>query len=218
MYLYYNEACFDALDYVCPVCAQGEAGRVRAVAFVRQDLQFVDPTNPLEWLYYLTRKWAFVIPEVRGSYDGGKETTAEGFGAQQSRVVSMVHTIEYFERMQAENIPFYNAARRRSNWRVYYVSERYLWQADGTAKISAAKPIEAGLDTENVFKVSLQWTHIDFAEPHEIPPGIFESCARLQELLAQYCPPCAAEPTTGTYECPPCPPNFGTWATFNPNP
>lgn len=218
MYWNYGNECIDSADYVCAVCGEGESGRIRAVAYVRQDVRFVDITNPLEWLYYISLKQAYILPEVRGSYDGGKESTSEGFGAQQNRVTGMLHTVEYAERMRVENLGFYNVARRRSDLRLVYVTERYLWWAPSLAKIAASKPIEAGLDTENIFKVSVQWASMDFAAAHEIPAGVFDSCARLQALLAQYCAPCAAEPTTGTFDCPPCPPDFGSWATFQPNP
>lgn len=215
MFLSYPDynGCQNSAEYVCPVCPEGEAGRVRALAFVRRDVRFVNPSDPLEWLFYVYFKQATVIPSVRGSYDGGKETTGEGFGSQQTRVTGVIHTLEYEEPMTPDNVPFYNSARRQSDLAVYYLTEKNLWITDVAAKISATKPVEAGIDTQNVFKVNVQWSNMDFAVPHEPPPGIFESCARLQELLAAYCPPCRDE-QTGVYECAPCPSGFGAWATF----
>lgn len=106
--------------YVCDPCAEGEKGRVRSVMFIDKSLlaTLAAVTAPATTKNIETKEWVetqieagliIVIPNVRGTYDGGASSKVAGFGDVKEKVIGKIHTAVFNDPNHTDNGAFYAA-------------------------------------------------------------------------------------------------------------
>ena len=122
--VYYPDACDAEIgDHQCTNCDTVEHGRVRSVAYIKKSFAFTDPTNPLEWRTGILNKDIIIIPEVNGTFDGGAEVLADGYGDQVQKLTGYNFGLNYKDPKYALNASFYNALKRSRNYYGAYRTE-----------------------------------------------------------------------------------------------
>src|SRR5665647_1367071 len=105
-------------EYMCDPCTEGEKGRVRSIMFIDKSLLAVLSVVVLEKANIETKAWIetqieagliIVIPNVRGTYDGGVSSKVTGFGDVKEKVIGKIHTVVFNDPNHKENGPFYSA-------------------------------------------------------------------------------------------------------------
>lgn len=186
----------------CNDCVTPESGRIRGVALVRVGWQFYNPTDPLEWLHGIATDQIIIIPMVTGDYNGGEVTTGDGFGAQVTRKTGRTHSGTFTEPYDPRNVAFWNSVSNGNNiWRIFLVTELYVMDSVVPATMLATDPVAVELTSSNVFSIAYSFSYSDMLTPHDKPAGIFDGCAILEQLYADYCLPCA-NPSGNTPVCP----------------
>ena len=104
--------------YMCDPCTEGEKGRVRSVMFIDKSLLATLSVLVLTKANIETKAWVetqieagliIIIPNVRGTYDGGASSKVTGFGDVKEKVIGKIHTVVFNDPNHKENGDFYSA-------------------------------------------------------------------------------------------------------------
>lgn len=173
--IYYPSDCDSQVpDHLCSDCDATEFGRVRSVAFIRKDFSFTDPTNPVEWANGIANKQIIIIPEVNGTFDGGKATTGDGYGDQVTKLLGYTFTLEYKDPNYAANAAFYNGILKSRNYRVAYKTETQVHLSVSTVQVIPTNPVTNKTTDEVVYDVQVLWADEFLPVPEDAPESIFE--------------------------------------------
>ena len=105
-------------DYMCDPCTEGEKGRVRSVMFIDKSLLATLAAVVLTKKNIETKAWIetqieagliIIIPNVRGTYDGGASSKVTGFGDVKEKVIGKIHTVVFNDPNHSKNGEFYSA-------------------------------------------------------------------------------------------------------------
>lgn len=172
--IYYPTGCDSQIpDHVCTNCDDIEHGRVRSVAFIKKSFTFTDPTNPQQWQNGILSKQIIIIPDVNGTFDGGAEQEADGYGDQQTRLIGYVFTANFKDPNYKQNAHFYNELKNSRNYYFAYRTESQIHFSDVVVETIPKNPVTAGTTDEVVWDVTVKWTNEDVPEPYDAPLGIF---------------------------------------------
>lgn len=172
--VYYPSGCDSEIgDHYCSPCEPKEHGRVRSVAFIKSGFEFADPSNPTEWQAGIDNKDIIIIPETNGSFDGGSEVEATGYGDQATALVGYNFVLTYNDPNYKLNADFYNAIKRSRNWRVAYRTETQIHMVDTNVSVVPKNPVAEDITSEVVWNVLVKWSNGDLPIPYDVPEGIF---------------------------------------------
>lgn len=165
-------------------CSQ-ETGRVVAVAFVDESINFGDGTGgttditlAANWTGLVYEADILIYQEVRGAYPIPSPTEIAGKGKQDVRVTGRKHELTFFVDNVAQNWDHFNKLNKSTNYKmVFIVGSNYdkMFHVDTNVNINAGTPIEEGLDSELNWQVVVKWDDIDIPRIYtDVPAGIFE--------------------------------------------
>lgn len=174
MSTFYPTGCDDALlTHICAQCPETELGRVRRVGFVNTSWAFSDITDAQEWEDGINAEKIVIIPETRGSYDGGTTNFGPGFGDVPQKKKSKTFKVTYFDPNLKGNDVFYNALANSRNWRIAFVSETLLQISEKAVTLEAKDPIEEDVESERYFNLEATFVQKDNPLHYLAPSGIF---------------------------------------------
>lgn len=172
--VYYPAGCEQEIgDHYCNNCEDLEHGRLRSAAFVANDFAFTDPTSPAEWQAGIQAKKIIIIPEVNGTFDGGSEVEAPGYGDQASKLTGYNFQAVFNDPNYKLNADFYNALKRSRNYRFAYRTETQTHLTENTVSIIPKNPVTDDIASEVVWNVTVKWSDGDLPVPFDTPAGIF---------------------------------------------
>lgn len=188
-----SNSCFDLNSYSNNPCPEPESARVRAIAFSYVSHNLGDPSVTHNWVNAIATNNAFIIHDVRGSYDGGAATEAAGYGFASLRKSGAQHTLTYNHLFNHANIDFYNLLSKKSGQlRIWFVTDTLLFSSafDKTVFVDAKYSVTEDLTSTVEWTVTVKWSDINMVEIYNKPPLIFNSCSTMQKLLECYEPCC----------------------------
>ena len=186
--------CFK-VQRICDICEVPlDSGRVRGIAFMRIGAEFIDYQDPAEWIYYIRRGDIYIVPSVRGLYEQ-TPVVVPGYGSVLELTIGYNNTLAISEPYNPQNVAFWNSMEKQKGFRVLFITELYIIDGREPVFISPINPVN-GIDTINEFVADITWRSRELPRAYDKPPFIFDGCQTLEELEADYCPPC--EP-----DCPP---------------
>lgn len=120
-------------EYVCDPCAEGEKGRVRSVMFIDKSLitELAAVEAPATKANIEIKAWIeeqieagliIIIPNTRGTYDGGASSKVAGFGDAKEKVIGKIHTVVFNDPNHKENGEFYSSLE--DNCKLYLLAFR----------------------------------------------------------------------------------------------
>jgi hypothetical protein len=172
-------------EYFCDACPDVELGRISAVAFVRKGVPVSDPTDNAVWNNLRCNGYAVIIPQVRGTYNGGAQQEGPGYGRVPTRRQSTNHEVKYFHAYGCENIDFYNQLMYSNDYVLWYTNGNKLWTSTEAVNINPMAPITDSVADSIEFDVTVTWSY-KFLPYCFDAPSIFDSCdeiARLEDCL-----------------------------------
>lgn len=153
-------------------CITPERGRIEYIAGIRTTATLVDPSNPVEWQSLIDQGLAFRIKGA-GDKAKGAPVTAEGVGSQETRTVGRNQTLNFvFDDFEA-NIPELNDLNRSTNYRLYYVTERNVFDTGVAANFDCDVNIQRSTGTLNRGEILVTWSSPDLALNYPRPLAIF---------------------------------------------
>lgn len=173
--IYYPSGCDTELgDHYCNDCETIEDGRVRSVAYIASDWEFTDPSSPVEWAAGIAQKKIIIIPKTNGTFDGGSEVEAPGYGDQATRLTGYNFQAVYNDPNYADNATFYNALKRSTNWKFAYRTGSKVHLTTNTVSAVPKNPVADDIASAVVWNVTVKWTEADLPIPYDTPAGIFD--------------------------------------------
>ncbi len=166
--------CDDLDEFVIDACTT-EPGRITAVAYIRCDFEFTDPTDPTEWQAGIDAGQIKIIKDVRGAKPKGTQTTMDGFGLQRTNTVGDERTATYQHENVEGNEAFYNVLNFDSAHKFAYVpAGNKLWLGDtAIANVDADHVVDEALDSIIVWDVAVDWSSNAVHTAYDLPAGIF---------------------------------------------
>lgn len=177
MSVYYPSGC-DALipDHICDPCEEIELGRIRSVAFIKNTFAFIDPTDPTEWETGFAAGDIIIIPQTKGTFDGGAEVETAGYGDSSTRLTGYNFQLQYQDPNYRLNCNFYNAIKNSRDYKVAYRTETQVHISDKTVQVIPKNPVQDDTTSEVVWDVIVKWAAKDLPCPFDVPSGIFDAC------------------------------------------
>lgn len=178
--IYYPGGCDVSVpDHVCDECEPIEHGRLRSAAFVKKSFYATlaaDPNNPAVWQEGIASKEIIIIPEVRGSYNGGDPQEGTGYGHVSTRLTGYNHEATFSDPNYARNADFYNGLKYSRNFHFVWATETQIHISDVPVSVFPSNPVDEDINSEVVWNVIVRFSQPDLATPFETPPGIFDRC------------------------------------------
>ena len=174
MAISYSTDC-DALDltHTCSDCPDPEGGRVRAIAFIKDDYEFSDPTSYTEWYNAINNGDVIIVPNTRGTFDGGSPVEGPGYGDQSTKYIGTNYSLTYYDENYADNRDFYQNMKRFQNYRVAYKTETKIHMTDKVCQVLPKAPIAVDTASQVVWEVMVKWSSDSEPTPYTAPDGIF---------------------------------------------
>lgn len=177
MSVYYPTGCDDTIPaHVCDPCEAIELGRIRSVAFIKTTFDFVDPSDPTEWQTGFANGDIILIPQTKGTFDGGAEVEAPGYGDQSTRLTGYNFQAQYQDPNYRQNCTFYNTLKNSRAYKFAYRTETQIHISDNTVQVIPKNPVQDDTNTEVVWDVIVKWSGKDLPCPFDVPPSIFDEC------------------------------------------
>lgn len=160
------------------ICAD-EAGRILAVAYLRNDHAITDPTDSGQWNTGIGDGTVVIIKNVRGSKPTASPVTGDGFGRQKTRTISYDRTLAYQHPDVIGNEDFYNVLNFDNSHQIaYFTQGGKIWMPPATeapvVNVDADPLIEEALDSQIVFDVVCGWAAKDMHISSVAPANVFE--------------------------------------------
>ncbi len=166
--------------HTCNPCPTGEGARVSSVFVVDDTVSFADPDSLPEWQAKIAAGTILVIPDVRGSFDGGSPEFGPGHGRVQEKVKRYKFNLEYLDPTLVSNYTFYNALKNVRNKRCWFATENYIWMTDRPAAWAPTMPVSDNTQDDVEWNIKSSWVSGNLPEPVAIPTGII-SCFQVLE-------------------------------------
>jgi hypothetical protein len=177
MSVYYPSNCDDLIpDHICDPCEELEGGGVRSIAYYKSDFSFTDPSNPVEWQNGFASGDIILIPQTKGTFDGGAEVESPGYGDQVTRLTGYNFQLQYQDPNYKQNCAFYNALKNSRQYKAAYRTATQIHIIDATVQVIPKNPVQEDKTTEVVWDVIVKWSGQSLPCPYDVPPGIFDAC------------------------------------------
>lgn len=177
MSVYYPANCDDLVpDHICDPCEEIESGGIRSIAYIKNTVAFVDPSNPTEWETEFAAGNVILIPQTRGSFNGGTPTEGVGYGDQLTRLTGYTFELIYHDPNYRQNCTFYNILKSSRQYKLAYRTGTQIHMVDATVQAIPTNPVEEALDSALDWNINVKWSGSDVPCPYDAPPGIFDAC------------------------------------------
>lgn len=177
MSVYYPTGCDDIIPaHICDPCVVAEHGRVSSIAFIKNTFEFIDPSDPTEWQTGFAAGDIILIPQTRGTFDGGSEVEGPGWGRKASSLTGYNFQLQYQDPNYKGNCNFYNILKRSKNMKVAFVTETQVHISVEEVQVIPKNPIQDEVTSEVVWDVLVKWSGPDLPCPFDVPPTIFDEC------------------------------------------
>lgn len=177
MSVYYPTGCDDLVPaHVCDPCEAIEQGRVRSVAFIKNTFDFVDPSNPVEWRAGFLAGDIIIIPQTKGTFDGGSEVESPGYGDQATRLTGYNFQAQYQDPNYKNNCTFYNTLKNSRAYKFAYRTQTQIHITTTTVQVIPKNPVQEDTTSEVVWDVLVKWSGNDLPCPYDVPETIFDEC------------------------------------------
>jgi|1_EtaG_2_1085319.scaffolds.fasta_scaffold15416_2 hypothetical protein len=171
---YYVTPCGPITPPQCQECLVKERGRVRGIAFVKDDFVFADITDAAEWNVGILAGNIFVVPETRGAVTISPVET-EGFGDTKQSVDGYDYEINGVDPVYTSaQCTFWNDIKKANNFKIAYKTENFVHLSDNTVSTAAPPPVEDDLNSNVMHNFIIKFSQVDAVCPQDAPGGIFE--------------------------------------------
>lgn len=175
---FYGE-CDDTVDpHICTDCDDiaVENARIRKGAWVHRDAYAViaaDPTDPALWQSQIDLGLVIILPELRGSYDGGSPKMVAGYGDRKEKYLGSDFKAVLTDPVYAANWNHYYSLVGKTQWHLAYVTATKVRLTTVPVTVAPKDPITENLEDEVVWVSDVTWFEYFPPKPFDTPVDIF---------------------------------------------
>lgn len=145
------------LTYTCDPCLTPEMGNVRSVMLIKEGTVVAVPLNLTTFTASVNAGDIIIIPETRGSFDGGTPRVIPAYGDLTERKAGDDYVLMVKDPNYAANSEFWQEVERHT-WDVAFRSETQLHIVQGAhVQVTAKAPIEEDLNSQVVWNAEAKW-------------------------------------------------------------
>lgn len=175
--IYYPTGCDTSIpDHVCDPCEPVEGARVRSAGLIKKTFNFINPSNPVEWVAAIAAKNVIIIPFTNGTFDGGSEILKDGYGDQLQRLVGYNFKADFKDPNYLHNGAFWNAVKNSTQYKFFYRTETQIHITAVTVQVIPKNPVTLAITDEVVWDIGVIWADQNLPVPYSAPAGIFDNC------------------------------------------
>lgn len=180
---YYGNCVETGLDpHVCELCddTPPEHANISAGAWVHADSYAAiaaDPTNATIWQNAIDAGNAFILPNLRGSFDGGTPKIGPGWGRSKGNYDSSDFKATINDKVYKENWAHYRSLVGKTNWHFCYVTETQGHLTSVPVTVAPKNPISENVDDLITWQSEVTWTEFFTPAPFDAPLAIFTCVA-----------------------------------------
>lgn len=174
MSIWYPDCANDIVaSYLANCCPTKEGAGIRHVWVQKDSFSFIDPTDPTEWETAIAAGDILIIPNVRGSFDGGNATKSEGFGDVLEEFESYEGTANFTDRNYLDNVEGYDALMKSSNYRFGMCTQTKGYLTDVAAGYVPKMEIVEDKKQSVYGKTEVKFVQTGLLRPFTYPTQIF---------------------------------------------
>lgn len=163
----------DFLNHICDPCDEGESDGVRSAFFYKDGVFSGTPTTAQFRAGYLAGK-VIIIPEVRGTGDGGTPTYGNGFGDRITTYESSDYKMTFTDPNYSLNRDFYDSAQSQTQWNFGWRTETLIHMSEKKVTIYGKDPHSGDLKKKIYWEVEVTWNSKNKPKIYPTPDGVFE--------------------------------------------
>lgn len=175
-------SCDETIDaHVCSTCDDYaiEHGRIRRGAWVSSsvyDTIIGDPTDPTAWTDAITAGTVVILPELRGTYDGGTPKLVTGYGDRKEKYLGSDFKASIIDPIYKENYAHYRSLVGKTTWHFAYLTETQVHITGVPVTVAPKNPITENVDDEVTWQSDISWFEYFPPQPFDAPMEVF-TCA-----------------------------------------
>jgi len=154
--VYKNCAPVGDLTYTCDPCAVPEMGMVRSLCLIKEGVTVAVPLDLGTFTSSVEAGDIIVIPETRGSFDGGTPRMIPAYGDLTERKAGDDYVLLIKDPNYADNADFWEEVERHT-WNLAFRSETQLHYVDASVQIMTKAPVEEDLNSQVVWNAEARW-------------------------------------------------------------
>lgn len=147
----------EGLQYICDPCEITEGGGVRSLCLLKKGTTIPNPYTQLDIDILVGAGLMHVMPETRGSFDGGTPKMITGYGDNKERNIGSDYVLQVKDPTFADNYAFWEAVENNEDWNIAFRTESQLAVVYDDVTITTKAPAEEGIDTEVVWDIECKW-------------------------------------------------------------
>lgn len=172
-----------AEDFYIDCCENNfSEGRIDGAAWVKKGVWEFGNLSPTtissdsRWQALVANKLAYVIPSVKGQYDGSTAVEGAGYGRSISRLTGRNHQASYSHLFTwtgndnttnfVNNVNFYNWLNRQSDYEFYFTTQHHIWRVGAPSMSFTALPISESIDSSVEYVVTVKWSKMELPTPY----------------------------------------------------
>lgn len=169
----YSNCGAQLLNHYCDPCDEGELGGVSSIFFYK-DGAFSGVPVTADFTNGVQNGLVVVIPETRGTFDGGTPNYGKGFGRRTTTYDSSDYKLTYTDRNYKQNNTFYNSAQSQTEWNVGWCSETLIHLSGTPVTIYGKDPHTEEVKNKIYWEVECTWNSKNKPLIYPTPTGVFE--------------------------------------------
>lgn len=170
---YYPQCGDELLDHWCDPCDEGEGDGVRSI-FLYKDGTFSATPTTQEFRDGVTNGNIVIIPETRGTFDGGAPTYGKGFGDRTTTFESADYKLTYTDPNYYRNRSYYNSAQSQTQWNIGWRSETLIHLSEKKVTMFGKDPHTDDNKKKIYWEVETTWTSKNKPLLFPTPSDVFE--------------------------------------------
>ena len=172
---YYPSSCDNSVpDHLCNRCGVVEHGRILSAAFISNDFDILDYSNPTEWIAGINAGKIKVIPDVRGEKPKGSPVLVDGYGRLKQRMIGYDFTASITDPSLIGNYDFYASLVGSTNYRLAFCTDTQVYVTSEPVTIIPDFIVTVDLNSEVTWTVDFQWSSPKPIPFFNMPEGVFE--------------------------------------------
>jgi len=157
MITYKTCATNEALTHNCDPCNEVENGGVRSVCLIKSGTEITIPLNLQEWTAAVEAGNIIIIPDSRGTFDGGTPKMGNGYGNRKEKKLGDDFVLAFKDPSFAPNSEFWADAEKIEDWNLAWRTDTQLFIAGSEATLTSKSPVEEDIESEVVWNVEAKW-------------------------------------------------------------
>jgi len=133
-----------------------------------------DPETDAVWDAAITAGKVIILPNLRGTYDGGAPVTTPGYGRVKDKTTGYNFTANITDPVYAANYDFYASLAGTSSYHFVFLTETQGHLTQVPVNVAPKNPVTDNLDDEVTWQSDITWSAKFAPKPFLAPQAIFQ--------------------------------------------